>query len=148
MEICHIVSARRLEGDWFRRRWKRREAYHLADHMRRIQAQKHCSLRIMGDVFHNLAQQYPRGENTGIRMRKRVENDGWREREGGTEQISCIQISRVAMRPRALLFLALRAGTGSRTNTIRKQASKPATLLPPPGAKLLSGQAYRWQEQK
>ena len=47
---------------------------------------------------------------------------------GGTEQISCIQISRVAMRPRALLFLALRAGTGSRTNTIRKQASKPATL--------------------
>ena len=104
----------------------------------------------MGDVFHNLEQQYPSGENTGIRMRKRVENDGWRARvKGGeTEQISCIQISRVAMRPRALLFLALRAGTGSRTNTIRKQASKPATLLPPPGAKLLSGQAYRWQEQK
>ena len=150
MEICQSHCERKKVGDWKETGDMERSHTSIAGSKTLLAANYGLVYLCMGNVFHNLAQQYPSGENTGIRMRKceeRMNGRGQRRRGRGgggggggereTEQISCIQISRVAA-PCALLLLAW-PGTG-RTNT-RKQATKPATHPPPSSrAKLLLGQ--------
>ena len=79
----------------------------------------------------------PSGGNTGIRMRKCEE----RGRERETEQISCIQISRVAVRPSALLALAWQ-------NKYAKASNQTSDPPPSSRAKLLLEQIFCWKNTK